>query len=105
VKDALRNAVKACRAKAVEGGRLVTVEAARANALREEHAALREEAEAVEKSLAGLVGDAKTEAEARLKSLRDRMHHAKHELDELGVPEKPKPKPPPAPAPPAATKP
>lgn len=91
-KDAMRNAVRACRVKAVEAGRLVTVEAARGHALRESHAALREEAEAVEKSVKVLTGDAKTEAEAHLASLRDRMRQTKSDLDALGIPEKPKPK-------------
>jgi aminopeptidase N len=94
VKDALRNSVRACRAKGIEAGRLDTVESVRGHDLREQHAALRDEAESVEKSVAVLTGDAKTDAESHLKSLRDRMRQLKHDLDALGVPEKPKPKPP-----------
>lgn len=94
VKDALHNAVKSCRAAAVEEGRLVTVEAARAHEIREKHAPLRDEADALAESLKTLAGDAKTVAEARLKSLRDQMAPLQRELDALGVPVKPKPKPP-----------
>ncbi len=101
VKDALRNAVKACRAAAVEEGRLVTVEAARAHEIREKHAPLRDEADAVEESIKTLAGDAKTAAEARLKTLHAEMAPLQRDLDALGVPVKPKPKPP-APSAPAA---
>jgi aminopeptidase N len=94
VREALRNAIKACRAAAVEEGRLVSVEAARASAIRDRHAALRDEIAALEPSLKTLSGAAKTDAETKLKSLRDQMAQAKRDLDDLGVPEKPAPKPP-----------
>jgi aminopeptidase N len=93
VKDALRNAIKACRAAGVVEGRLLSVEAVRASEIRDRHAALRDEIDAFEPSLKTLAGDAKTEAETKLKSLKDQMAQAKRDLDELGVPEKPAPKP------------
>jgi len=98
-RDALRHAVKACRATAVEDGRLVSVESVRASELRERHAALRDEAAALEKALKDLAANAKTDAEARLKSLKDQMAQLQRDLAELGVPVKPVPKPP---APPKA---
>jgi HEAT repeat protein len=92
VKDALRGAIKACRATAVEEGRLVSVESVRASQIRDRHAALRDEIAAFEPTVKGLAGEKKTEAETKLKSLKDQMAQAKRDLDELGVPEKPKPK-------------
>jgi aminopeptidase N len=91
-REALRNAVKACRAAAVEEQKLFSAESLRGAQLRDRHAALRDEAEALEKSLAALAGDAKTEAETRLKSLKDQMGGLQHELGEIGVPVKPSPK-------------
>ncbi len=93
VKNSLRNAVKSCRAAAVESGRLVTAEAVRAAEIRERHAAMRDEADGVEKSLATLAGDEKTRAETRLKSMREQMAQMQRDLDVLGVPVKPKEKP------------
>jgi aminopeptidase N len=92
-RDALRNAIKACRAAAVEEGRLVSVEAARASEMRDRHAALRDEADALETSLKTLVGDEKTTAETRLKSLKDQMAQLQRDLGTLGVAVKPAPKP------------
>jgi aminopeptidase N len=92
VKEALRHAVKACRAKGIETGRLLTIESVRGHDLREHHASLRDEADSVAKSLKELTGDAKTSAEAHLASLRDRIRQTKHDLDVLGVPEKAKAK-------------
>ena len=94
VKDAIREAVKKCRAAAVEEGRLLSVEAIRIAPIRERHAEVREELDALKASLAGLAGDTKTAAEAKVKPLADDLGRLRHELDALGVPEKPKPKPP-----------
>jgi HEAT repeat protein len=99
-RDALRNAVKACRKQAVEEGRLVTVEAVRAAGLRDRHAAARDEVEALGKSKAGLADAAKAEVDARIKPLKDEMARIEKDLGALGVPVKEKPKPPAPAAPP-----
>jgi aminopeptidase N len=93
-REALRNAVRSCRAAAVEEGRLVSVESVRAADLRERHAALRDEAAALEESLKTLAGDEKTSAETRAKSLKDQMAQLQRDLGALGVAVKPPPKPP-----------
>lgn len=91
VKDALREAVKACRAAAVVEGRLTTVEAVRAHELRERHAPLRDERDRVATALTSLTGAAKTDAETRLASLKSQVAQLERDLGELGVPVKPKP--------------
>ena len=93
-KEALRNAIKACRAAAVESGNLVSVEAIRLAPIRDRHAELRDVADAFDESIKTLTGDEKTTAQAKLKSLHDAMDPLKRALDDAGVPVRPKPKPP-----------